>query len=359
MRPLPRKDAPSVLIFSGTPAAGSGAERVLEYLLRAPVSRDVIAGVIAPSSSAVFSVARECGFPVHHWPIHGESIWENLRAVPRFLRAFTPPPTVRTLHAWHTRGFEIVHLLGRKWNLPTTGTLHDHPQMRHSTLRKRVIHFAANRLERIALVSRALLAECHAAQWKVPLTVITNGLPDESPAPLRPDGTMQVGFVGLNAGWKGFSSLPRIVDETSALPIEWRLYGRPAKEIGPALAALLAAHPAQVLHVGYRSPREIFGEIDVLFHPSNQFDPFPTALLECARAGRACLATRVGGTEEIVEDRRTGLLFSPKRMDDAAEMLRILSDKSYRDQLGRAARGRFEREFSLERMAQGYIDFWR
>lgn len=78
----------------------------------------------------------------------------------------------------------------------------------------------------------------------------------------------------------------------------------------------------------------------------------PVALLEAMASGKACIATDVAGSRDVIEHGTSGLLVTPDDPASMAEALRelIVSSKKRR-QLGLAARCRVEAEFTLEREA--------
>jgi len=77
----------------------------------------------------------------------------------------------------------------------------------------------------------------------------------------------------------------------------------------------------------------------------------PNALLEAMAAGRAVVATRVGGIPDLVEDGHTGLLVPPAQPAALAEALvALLLDPARRAQLGEAGRRRAQERFATERV---------
>lgn len=73
------------------------------------------------------------------------------------------------------------------------------------------------------------------------------------------------------------------------------------------------------------------------------------AALEWMAAGRPLVATRVGGIPDLVEDGVTGVLVPPGDAPALAGALRdLLSNPARAEAMGRAARERWEREFSPE-----------
>jgi glycosyltransferase involved in cell wall biosynthesis len=82
---------------------------------------------------------------------------------------------------------------------------------------------------------------------------------------------------------------------------------------------------------------------------SSAYEGSPLAIMEFMASGRAIVATRVGGVPDLIADGKEGLLVEPG--DDAAlatAMLNLLGEPELRRELGRAARERQQRDFSLE-----------
>jgi glycosyltransferase involved in cell wall biosynthesis len=84
---------------------------------------------------------------------------------------------------------------------------------------------------------------------------------------------------------------------------------------------------------------------------SSRNEGAPIALLEAMAAGKAIVATRVGGIPDMVEDEISAVLV-PKEDPDALAraLVQLVSDPAVRDRLGRAARQRTA-EFTVARFA--------
>jgi len=79
----------------------------------------------------------------------------------------------------------------------------------------------------------------------------------------------------------------------------------------------------------------------------------PLALIEYMAAGRAIVATRVGGIPELVDDRVHALLVPPGDVDALAAAIReLLQDAALRRELGRNARDRQQAELDLDAMVR-------
>jgi glycosyltransferase involved in cell wall biosynthesis len=98
--------------------------------------------------------------------------------------------------------------------------------------------------------------------------------------------------------------------------------------------------------------------LDVAVLPSRS-EGMSNALLEYMAAGKAIVATAVGGNMRLIDDGVQGLLVPP---DDpaalAAAISRLLSDADLATRLGRAARRRVEERYSRDVMVQRFEKFY-
>lgn len=75
--------------------------------------------------------------------------------------------------------------------------------------------------------------------------------------------------------------------------------------------------------------------------PSLWPEPFGLVALEAAAAGKATIASNIGGLKDIIVDGETGLLVPPgDRPALTAAMQRLIADGDLRQRLGTAARER-------------------
>ena len=94
---------------------------------------------------------------------------------------------------------------------------------------------------------------------------------------------------------------------------------------------------------------EILPDVAVSVLPSLT-EGLSNTLLESLAAGRPMVATRVGGTPEVVEDGVTGLLVPPRDPAALARAVeRLLADAGLRARLGEAGRRRVRDRFSMDR----------
>jgi len=97
---------------------------------------------------------------------------------------------------------------------------------------------------------------------------------------------------------------------------------------------------------------------DVFVLPSLE-EPFGLVLLEAMALGRPVVSTRAGGPIEIVADGQTGVLVPPQSPGElAGALLKLLSDKSLREGMGREGLRRYQESFTPTRMAKQTLDLY-
>jgi glycosyltransferase involved in cell wall biosynthesis len=130
-------------------------------------------------------------------------------------------------------------------------------------------------------------------------------------------------------------------------------------ELEGALRARAERHGDAVMFLGQREDvPELLAACDLVVLPS-MAEALPTALIEAAAAGRPVVATRVGGTPEVVLDGETGLLVPP---DDpaalAAAVVTVLTDCERARALGEAGRRRALSLFSIRAQVERTVALW-
>lgn len=112
----------------------------------------------------------------------------------------------------------------------------------------------------------------------------------------------------------------------------------------------------QVVFAGFRQDTpEILCASDIVAVPSVTPEGFGMATLEGMAAGKPVIATGVGATPELIEQGKTGLLVPLNDSEALAEaILQLLASEALRRDLGKRAREKVERLFSVKRAVQGY-----
>ncbi len=74
--------------------------------------------------------------------------------------------------------------------------------------------------------------------------------------------------------------------------------------------------------------------MDIFVHPSIEPEPFATTVVEAMQAGVAVIGNTIGGTPEIIENDKNGLLVSPNKPNKLAEAIaRLVENKTFREKL--------------------------
>ncbi len=117
---------------------------------------------------------------------------------------------------------------------------------------------------------------------------------------------------------------------------------------------------AEITFAGFQSNvPEWLAACDIFALPS-LYEYHSIAVLEAMRAGKAIVATTVGGNGESITDGIEGLLVPPSDSIALADALRkLLSDRALRERLGQNARNRFEKEFTETAMMMGLVNVFK
>lgn len=96
---------------------------------------------------------------------------------------------------------------------------------------------------------------------------------------------------------------------------------------------------------------EFLAQMDIIVLPTKQRgEGCPVSLLEAMACGKACIATDVPGSRDIIEDGVSGLLVPPEDPSALANAIRrLMDDPDLRARLGAAARQRVLAHYTIER----------
>ena len=124
-----------------------------------------------------------------------------------------------------------------------------------------------------------------------------------------------------------------------------------AKELGIAASIEFAGLQSDVPGQLHR------GSLAVL--PS-RWEGMPNALLEAMACGLPCVATRVSGSEDIIQHGVNGLLVESEDYQDMAQaLLTLLRDPGLAQKYGRNARETVERQYSFEQVMDRYVQLYQ
>lgn len=227
-----------------------------------------------------------------------------------------------------------------------------------------------------APLAEYLISRLHVPRYKV--SVIPNGIHLSEPpsavetAHIRgdlalPPDALVIGSVGRLDPVKAYDRLLQAfarlqaANPVSPRPLFLLLVGDgPERGRLEALAGELRVSEA-VRFLGWRKDvSRILGVMDVFVLPSDS-EGTSISLLEAMAAGRAVVATAVGGTPDVLgPDGGAGRLVPPGNERALADGLgELLRDDQRRRELGVRARARVEARYSFEAMAAAYLDLYR
>ena len=121
-----------------------------------------------------------------------------------------------------------------------------------------------------------------------------------------------------------------------------------------ALARELGVWDDTVFLIGKPDISNEMRALDVFVLPSYS-EAFSNALLEAMASGCAVVGSRLGGTPELIEEGRNGLLFESGSAEDLANKLRtVVENAQLRAQFKQVSAARAREEFSLEKNLAGF-----
>ncbi len=126
----------------------------------------------------------------------------------------------------------------------------------------------------------------------------------------RTGGPLKLLFAGQLGSHKG---IPFLLDALAKLSIDVRLYiagtGPLQKQV-----EIAAQKDKRIIYLGYTLPDElmnVFGVVDTVVVPSLCYENSPTVIYEAFMAGIPVIASRIGGVGELIQEGKTGYLFTP------------------------------------------------
>jgi hypothetical protein len=172
---------------------------------------------------------------------------------------------------------------------------------------------------------------------------------------IAPDARV-VGVVSRLRAEKGIDVLLAAVDRLDSGPVVVVVAGAGPEE--RSLRAIAERIRVPVHFLGHQRDVALWLRVaDVVAIPSRR-EAFGRTTIEAMAAGRAIVASRVGGLGEAIEDGVSGLLVDPEQPEALAAGLAQALHAETSVRLGRAARARYEERFTLEHMAQSWRRAW-
>jgi glycosyltransferase involved in cell wall biosynthesis len=175
---------------------------------------------------------------------------------------------------------------------------------------------------------------------------------------LPPDSIL-IGFVGRLSAQKGISNLLHAIAE---LPLTLRTAlhfviagdGEERGALNDEARMLGLSDRTHFLGTRNDTPT-IYSALDIFVLPSEQ-EAFPMVVLEAMACGLPIIATDVGDTARIIENRVSGLVVPPRDVDSLRQALsELIQEPDRARRFGEVGRERVVKHFSSTQMAQKYL----
>jgi len=127
---------------------------------------------------------------------------------------------------------------------------------------------------------------------------------------------------------------------------------------GDLLDEIRLSAPENVKVIGWANPSIFLSAVDIIVSTSSN-EGMPIALIEAQLAGLPVIATDVGSTKEVIDDKVTGLIVenNGENIVNAIERLKI--SPSFAKELGKSGRIRANLEFNTQRMLIAYLNIYQ
>jgi glycosyltransferase involved in cell wall biosynthesis len=168
--------------------------------------------------------------------------------------------------------------------------------------------------------------------------------------------------VGTVGGLKAEKNQSVLVDAVAELrrrsiPAHLLLVGEGAlREELERRVAQLQVQPFVTFAGMQRDVRLALAMMDVFVLPSTHVETFSNAALEAMSMGKPVVLSRIGGAVEMVREGIEGYTLAPAELPEklVPVLAELHSNRDLRRRMGDCARSRVAREFSIERMVEGY-----
>lgn len=386
--------------------AGDGAGSFIASLAAALVELGHRIDVIAPWDQAIRPMDTG-GVRVHrfryapsarlHLLGHGRSLVADVRlksiiplllpgyviASSAFARALYRREPFDLIHGhWSVPGGYIAAQLARTLKLPLIVSLHgsDVYLTEHSRLYALAVRSAFKQAHFVTAPSQHLLERSRSAGLDlahalvVPYGVDTTRYARGDGQALRqhlglPTDAPLIGALGRLVYKKGFThliaALPAIRQQIPAVQCVIAGEGDLKPELRAQAQALgLAGIVHLIGHLDWQETSDFYAMCDVVALPSvvdayGNVDGLPNVLLEAMAAGRAVVASREAGMDDLVVDGYNGLLVSAGDVQALAQAaINLLEDSERRLALGHAARQLMIERYNWQAIAQRFVTLY-
>lgn len=328
-----------------------GGERYALDLCRASQSDGHSVAVVTRGSQAVDSVFAEADFTPGHLPLRGALDMLSPMVLARVLNRMDAPIII------HCHNFKDAYtatrarrLMRQPENARVVVTRHLVKEARNSVM-ERELYRSIDAMVFVSEAAKTRFLEGKPGCDPARLHVVHNSI--VAPEPLgqpKPDGPVNILFVGRLAPEKGVGLLLDAFAKISHLPVKLLIAGQGrGKDVQPLMFKTKALGiDSQVEWLGHVPDiyKEI-GRAHIGVLPTLVPEAFGLVVLEFMSQGVPVVASAAGGPKEIITDGYDGYLFDPGNAGDLAEKLvKLVFDKSLREKMGVSAYRKFQSDFT-------------
>jgi glycosyltransferase involved in cell wall biosynthesis len=117
---------------------------------------------------------------------------------------------------------------------------------------------------------------------------------------------------------------------------------------------------SEIIFTGWRSDApSVLESLDILAHARITPEPAALVLMEAMAMGVPVVASKTGGTSELILDGKTGILFPPKDSHALAQaVVRLIKNPERANRMGQRGRQRMEEKFTLSKQMEAIEGLW-
>ncbi len=380
---MPTESGPHVLHIShGYYPEVGGIQRQLAMVCPRLLDRGVGVEVLTRSLGSEPGTERVEGVPVHRIRAGETGLASSLRFLwggSRALASLEPRPSLIHSHELFSTT-SLALLAKRRWQVPVVAELHargelgDVSRLLRKPFGRRRLTDIVNHVDRFIAISSSIsseLVELGVEESKI--VRLANAVDSHRFTPaggpseiaklrgelgLPADGPIAV-FVGRFEHVKGVDVLVEAWNE-----VRLRLPRATLLVLGSgSLAQIFDEEGLESTRLDYRGPVDNvlpFLQADDAFVLPSRSEGLPLALLEAMAVGLPCIASDVGGSAELIDDRHSGILVPADHVGELAEAIStILGDLETWHHLGHAARQAVMMSYDLEVKTDGLVAIYR
>jgi glycosyltransferase involved in cell wall biosynthesis len=175
-----------------------------------------------------------------------------------------------------------------------------------------------------------------------------------------PAGDVVFLFLGRLNRDKGLLDLAAAFSGIDNSELHLLVIGPDEERMGPQMLQLAGGNAGRVHFVGFSAKSEEYlAAADVLCLPSYR-EGFGNVVIEAAAVGIPAIGSRIYGVVDAIAENESGLLFEVRNVSELQACIRVLcNEKELRIRLGRQARERVLAQFTSERLASAWLDFYQ